>query len=211
MRLILVGAPGAGKGTQAARLVARYGIPHLSTGDMFRAAIQGGTELGRRADAFIRRGDLVPDDVTIAMVRARIGEADGGQGFLLDGFPRTLPQAQDLDVALTAANAELDAVVVIDIPDDIIVERITGRRMDGQTGAIYHVKFNPPPADVPATRLVQRKDDTEEAARARLVKFHSETAPVVPYYDARGLLVRVDGDAAPDVVTQRIFAALDAR
>lgn len=207
MRLILVGPPGAGKGTQAARLVDTYKIPHISTGDMLRAAVTEGTALGQQADAFMKAGDLVPDEVVIGMVVERIAKPDCAAGFMLDGFPRTKPQAAALDVALTAADVSLDAVVLIEVPDELIVERITGRRSDPETGAIYHLKFSPPPADV-QDRLVQRKDDTEEACVARLKKYHSETAPIVPFYEAKGLLQRVDGVGAPDAVTKRMQAAL---
>lgn len=207
MRMILIGPPGAGKGTQAARLVEEYAIPHLSTGDMLRAAVKAGTEMGRQADTFMKRGDLVPDAVVIGMAIERIGQPDCANGFMLDGFPRTLAQAEALDAALAGAGVTLDAVVLIEVPDELIVERITGRRSDPDTGAIYHLKFNPPPAEV-AGRVVQRKDDTEEACVARLTKYHAETAPVVPYYEAQGLVRRIDGNAPPHVVTDRIQAAL---
>lgn len=209
MRMILIGAPGAGKGTQAARLVERYRIPHISTGDMLRAAVAEGTELGKQADTVMKRGDLVSDVLVIGMLLERISREDCAEGFMLDGFPRTRAQAESLDQALSAAGKTLDAVLLIDVPDEVIVGRITGRRSDPETGAIYHLQFNPPPADI-APRLVQRKDDTEEAARARLVKYHSETAPVVPYYDQKGILLRVDGLGAPAEVTARVMAALDA-
>lgn len=207
MRMILVGPPGAGKGTQAARLVDRLGIPHISTGDMLRAAVKAGTELGRKADGYMKAGALVPDEVVIGMAVERIGQPDAAQGFMLDGFPRTQAQAAALDEALTAAGVALDRVVLIEVDDSLIVERITGRRTDPVTKAIYHLKFNPPPAEA-ADRLVQRKDDTEEACRARLVKYHSETAPIVPYYESQQLLVRVDGVGTPDEVTARIDGAL---
>lgn len=207
MRMILVGPPGAGKGTQAARLVGRFAIPHISTGDMLRAAVKAGTEMGKQADTFMSAGQLVPDEVVIGMVVDRIAEPDAVDGFMLDGFPRTQPQAAALDVALNAAKVALDVVLLIEVPDDLIVGRITGRRMDPETGDIYHVEFKPPPADV-AARVVQRKDDTETACRKRLSKYHSETAPIVPYYRERGLLRSVDGNAAPDVVTARIEAVL---
>lgn len=210
MRLILIGAPGAGKGTQAARLVERFGVPHISTGDMLRAAVAEGTELGQQADVLMKRGDLVPDGLVIGMLLERIGRPDCANGFLLDGFPRTRAQAEALDEALGTNGKSLDAVVLIDVPDDVIVSRITGRRSDPQTGRIYHMEFDPPPADV-LPRLVQRKDDTEEAAQARLRKYHAETAPVVPFYDQKGLLVRVDGLGAPRVVTERLMSALQTR
>jgi adenylate kinase len=207
MRMILVGPPGAGKGTQAARLVGRFDIPHISTGDMLRAAVKSGSELGKQADACMSAGQLVPDEVVIGMVVERIAEPDAVGGFMLDGFPRTHPQAAALDTALKQAAVGLDVVLLIEVPDDLIVGRITGRRMDPITGDIYHVQFKPPPADV-ASRCIQRKDDTEEACRKRLSKYHSETAPIVPYYRAQGLLRSVDGNAAPDDVTAGIETVL---
>jgi len=207
MRLILVGPPGAGKGTQAARLVDTYKIPHISTGDMLRAAVKAGTELGKQADGFMKSGQLVPDEVVIGMVIERIAEADCAEGFMLDGFPRTRPQAEALATALEKANVALDAVVLIEVPDELIEERIVHRRSDPETGTIYHLKFNPPPAEV-ADRIVQRKDDTEEACRKRLEKYHAETAPIVPFYGEAGLLKRVDGVGKPDEVELRIKAAL---
>ena len=205
--MILIGPPGAGKGTQAQRLVQQYSIPHISSGDMLRAAVAEGTELGKQADGYMKAGQLVPDDVVIGMVIERIGKPDAAGGFMLDGFPRTRPQAEALDAALERAGVALDRVLLIEVPDGLIVERIVGRRSDPQTGAIYHLKFNPPPPEL-AGRLVQRKDDTEEACRARLDKYHSETAPIVPFYEQKGVLVRVNGEGAPDQVTRRIVDAL---
>lgn len=207
MRMILVGPPGAGKGTQAARLLDTYKIPHISTGDMLRAAKKAGTELGRKAAAFMDGGNLVPDEVVIGLVIDRIAEADCRDGFMLDGFPRTRPQAEALDEALVQAKVSLDVVLVIEVPDDLIVERITGRRSDPVTGTIYHLQFNPPPANI-ADRLVHRADDTEEACVARLKKYHSETAPIIPFYESKSLVRHVDGNAAPDVVTDRIKSVL---
>jgi len=209
MRMILVGPPGAGKGTQAAFLVGHFSIPHISTGDMLRAAVAEGTELGREADACMRRGDLVPDDVVIGMVIERIGKPDANDGFMLDGFPRTRPQAEALDIAMKENDIALDAVVLIEVPDDQIVDRITGRRTDPDTGTIYHLTFNPPPAEI-ADRLVHRKDDTEEACRARLQKYHGETAPIIPFYEERDLIRRVDGVGAMADISQRIMNALRA-
>jgi adenylate kinase len=205
--MILIGPPGAGKGTQAQRLVEKFRIPHISSGDMLRAAVAEGTDLGKQADGFMKAGQLVPDDVVIGMVIERIGKPDAADGFMLDGFPRTRPQAEALDAALAKAAQALDRVLLLEVPDGLIVERIVGRRSDPVTGAIYHLKFNPPPPEI-ADRLVQRKDDTEEACRARLDKYHSETAPIVPFYEQKGILVRVDGDGAPDQVTRRIVDAL---
>ncbi len=207
MRMILVGPPGAGKGTQAARLLDAHRIPHISTGDMLRAAVAKGTELGKQADGFMKAGQLVPDDVVIGMVLERISEDDCSTGFMLDGFPRTRPQAAALATALDSAQVALDVVLLLEVRDELIVDRITGRRMDPETKRIYHVTFDPPPADV-AGRVVQRKDDTEEACKARLAKYHSETAPIVPFYEELGILKRVDGVGKPDEVTKRIQTAL---
>jgi len=155
----------------------------------------------------MKRGALVPDDLVIAMVIERIAEPDCKIGFMLDGFPRTKLQAEALNKALTKAGRELNAVVLIEVPDGQIVERITGRRNDPATGEIYHVKFKPAPPEV-AGRLVQREDDNEEACRARLEKYHSETAPIIPFYDKQGILLRVDGVGSPDEIGERIAAAL---
>jgi adenylate kinase len=209
MRMILIGPPGAGKGTQALRLVDRYQIPHISSGDMLRSAVQEGTDLGKRADDYMKRGALVPDDLVIAMVIERIGKDDCAKGFMLDGFPRTRPQAEALDQAMDRAGVALDAVVLIKVPDELIVERITGRRSDPDTGAIYHLTFSPPPDQATRDRLVQRKDDTEEACKARLEKYHSETAPIIPFYRDKGLLREVEGVGSPDEVTERVAKALN--
>jgi len=207
MRMIFIGPPGAGKGTQAARLVERLAIPHISTGDMFRAAVKAGTPLGKQAKACMDKGELVPDEVTIGLVKERIAQEDAKEGFMLDGFPRTLPQAEALDAALAEAGVTLDAVVLLEVPDDLIVERIVGRRSDPVTGAIYHLTFNPPPAEI-VDRLKHRADDTEEACRARLAVYHRQTAPIIPFYEAKGLLRRVDGVGSADEVTERIREAL---
>ena len=204
MRMILVGPPGAGKGTQAAVLMDKFQIPHISTGDMLRSAVARGTDLGKKADEFMKSGQLVPDELVIAMVIERIAHKDCLNGFMLDGFPRTRRQAEALATALDQAGTTLDLVILIEVPDHLILERITGRRSDPETGDIYHIKFKPAPANI-ADRLVQRKDDTEEACRKRLEKYHSETAPIVPFYQQMGLLRRVDGDAPPAEVTQRIL------
>lgn len=209
MRIIFIGPPGAGKGTQAARIVERYGIPHISTGDMLRAAVKAGTELGNTAKRYMNEGKLVPDDVIIGLVRERIAQGDASEGFLLDGFPRTIPQAEALGMALRADDVELDAVLLLEVPDALIVERITGRRQDPETGEIYHIRFNPPPDDI-ADRVVQRDDDTVEAVKQRLEAYHRQTAPLVPFYQDRDLLIRVDGVGTPDEVTERIVEELEA-
>lgn len=207
MRMILIGPPGAGKGTQAQNLVTTFGIPHISSGDMLREAVRNGTELGKQADGFMKRGALVPDEVVIGMVLERIQRSDCAGGFMLDGFPRTRPQAEALDRALADAGVHLDAVVLIEVPDALILERVTGRRSDPETGAIYHMTYNPPPADVLA-RVVHRGDDTEVACAARLQKYHADTTPVIPFYEQKGVLRRIDGVGAPDEVLARIVAAL---
>jgi adenylate kinase len=207
MRIIFIGPPGAGKGTQATKIVERFQIPHISTGDMFRAAVTAGTPLGRQADEYMKAGKLVPDEVTIGLVRERIAQGDASKGFLLDGFPRTVPQAEALGRALDEDGLRLDAVLLLEVPDELIVQRITGRRSDPETGAIYHIEFNPPPAEV-ADRVTQRKDDTEEAVIARLNAYHAQTAPLVPFYDAKSVLVRVDGVGTPADIGERIATRL---
>lgn len=207
MRMIFIGPPGAGKGTQAARLVDHYQIPHISTGDMFRAAVKEGTPMGQEADRYMKAGQLVPDEVVIGLVRERLAQPDTQVGFMLDGFPRTRPQAEALAEALDKDGVKLDVVLLLEVPDELIVERIVGRRTDPETGVIYHLTFNPPPAEL-LGRLNHRKDDTEEAVRQRLEAYHSMTAPIVPYYESAGLLKRVNGVGAPDDVTSSIQAAL---
>ena len=208
MRMILVGPPGAGKGTQAARLVDLFRIPHISSGDMFRAEVKEGTELGKQLKHFMDLGGLVPDDVTIPIVLRRITQPDTARGFMLDGFPRTRPQAEALDVAMKNAGVNLDAVVLIEVPDQLLEERAVLRRSDPETGKIYHLKYNPPPADI-VDRLVHRSDDTTEAVTKRVNKYHSETAPIIPYYLEKGILKRVDGVGDPDAITERIKAVLN--
>jgi adenylate kinase len=217
MRLILLGPPGAGKGTQAAKICARYGIPQISTGDMLRAAIRAGTELGMAAKKVMDAGGLVSDDLIIAMVKERIAQPDCEKGFLFDGFPRTIPQAD----AMKAAGVMLDAVVEIDVPEQDIVERMSGRRAHLPSGRTYHVKFNPPKVegvdDVTGEPLVQRDDDREETVRKRLAVYQSQTRPLVDYYSAwaaRGeagapRYRRVAGVGAVDDITAQIFGALE--
>jgi adenylate kinase len=191
-------------------LVDKFHITHISSGDMLRAAVKEGTDLGKQADGFMKAGQLVPDDLVIAMIIERIAKPDCANGFMLDGFPRTRPQAEALDANLNNAGVALDVVLLIEVPDELILERITGRRSDPETGEIYHIKFMPPPADI-AGRVIQRKDDTAEACTARLEKYHSETAPIVPFYDGQGILKTVDGNAAPEEVTNRILQVLGAK
>lgn len=183
MRIILLGAPGAGKGTQAQFISERFGIPQISTGDMLRAARKAGTALGKEADRYMSAGELVPDDLIIALVKERITEADCAQGFLLDGFPRTIPQAQ----ALEDAGVEIDHVLEIDVADEEIVKRLSGRRVHEGSGRVYHVEFNPPQRegvdDVTGEALVQRADDEEDTVRKRLEVYHEQTRPLVQFYE----------------------------
>ena len=174
---------------------------------MLRAAVKEGTQLGLDADRYMKAGQLVPDDVVIGMILERIAKADCATGFMLDGFPRTRPQAEALDAAMLKANVALDAVVLIEVADALLEERAVGRRTDPQTGTIYHLKYNPPPDDIVA-RLVHRKDDTVEAISHRVAKYHSDTKPILPFYEAKGILKHVDGVGSPDEITARIVAAL---
>lgn len=205
MRMILVGPPGAGKGTQAKRLVDKLGIPQISTGDMLREARAAGTELGKKAGELMDKGLLVPDEVVIGLVEERIAKPDAARGFILDGFPRTRPQAEALSAALGSSGVKLDAVVQIDVEDAVIERRITGRRSCKATGRIYHTEFDPPPADVEVT---QRSDDTAEAVKARLEKYHRDTAPIIPYYSEMGLLKVVNGLQSPDDVSRDVLNVL---
>jgi adenylate kinase len=219
MRLILLGGPGAGKGTQAAFITQRYGIPQISTGDMLRAAAKAGTAVGVAAKLVMDRGDLVSDDIIIGLVKERITAPDCRAGFLFDGFPRTIPQAQ----AMRQARVDLDHVVEIQVPDAVIIERMSGRRVHIGSGRTYHVRFNPPRVagkdDATGEDLVQREDDQEDKVRNRLVKYHGETEPLVDYYrkwsqtgDPRApRLHTVDGIGSVDQVRNRIFEALDGK
>ena len=208
MRMIFIGPPGAGKGTQAARLVKRHDIPHISTGDMFREAVREGTPMGQEAERYMNQGQLVPDEVVIGLVRERLSKSDCQErGFMLDGFPRTVPQAEALSVALAEDGLNLDVVLLLEVPDELIVQRIVGRRSDPETGEIYHLEFSPPPAEI-VDRLVHRKDDTEDAVRTRLSAYHNQTAPIIPFYESAQVLKRVDGVGTPDEVTERLVGAL---
>ncbi|MGV3344821.1 adenylate kinase [Enterobacteriaceae bacterium LUAb1] len=182
MRIILLGAPGAGKGTQAQFIMEKYGIPQISTGDMLRAAVKAGSELGKQAKALMDAGKLVTDELVIALVKERISQSDCHKGFLLDGFPRTIPQAD----AMKAAGINVDNVLEFAVPDALIVERIIGRRVHAASGRVYHVKFNPPKHegkdDITGEVLTIRKDDQEETVRKRLVEYHQLTAPLITYY-----------------------------
>ena len=216
MRLILLGAPGAGKGTQAAFIIEKFGIPQISTGDMLRAAIKAGAPLGLAAKKFMDAGALVPDDVIIGLVKERIKQPDAAKGFLFDGFPRTIPQAD----AMKSAGVMLDYVIEIDVDDAEIVKRLSGRRVHPASGRTYHLIFNPPKIagkdDLTGEDLVQRADDTEETVKKRLEVYHSQTKPLVAYYSiwaksgAPGApkYVKVAGVGSMESIRDRIFASL---
>lgn len=212
MRLVMFGAPGAGKGTQAKRLSERLGVPHISTGDMLRENIEQGTELGRTAKAYMDRGELVPDSIINDMVRIRIGESDCERGFILDGYPRTIPQAEALDRMLDDVGIELDAVFDLEVPDEEIVRRLSGRRVCKRCGASYHVVFNPPEqpgvCNVCGGKLYQREDDTEEAVLNRIAVYKRKTKPLLEYYARQGLLRTVDGTGSIDEIFGRLLALL---
>ncbi|MBI5717394.1 MAG: adenylate kinase [Burkholderiales bacterium] len=218
MRLILLGAPGAGKGTQATFICQRFGIPQISTGDMLRAAVKAGTPLGLAAKKVMDSGALVSDDIIIGLVQERLQQPDCAKGFLFDGFPRTIPQAE----AMKSAGVKLDCVLEIDVPDAAIIERMSGRRSHLPSGRTYHVKFNPPKAegrdDITGEPLVQREDDKEETVRKRLEVYQKQTRPLVDYYSqwaARGepgapRYARVAGTGTVEEITARVLAALGA-
>jgi adenylate kinase len=206
VRLILLGAPASGKGTQAAVLCEKFGVPKISTGDMLRAATQAGTELGKQAAALMNEGKLVPDSVVIALVEERVSLPDAKNGFILDGFPRTVPQADALAELLTGLGTPLDKVVQIDVSRDLLEERATLRRTDKRTGHIYHLKYSPPPLDAV---LEHRADDQPETVKKRLDQYDAMTAALLPHYEKLGLLRRVDGVGSPKEITTRILAALD--
>ncbi|MDE6047017.1 MAG: adenylate kinase [Anaeroplasmataceae bacterium] len=214
MKLLIMGRPGAGKGTQAANIKEYYHIPHISTGDMFRAAIKNQTKLGLTAKEYMDKGALVPDEVTIGIVKERLLEDDCKKGFLLDGFPRTIAQAESLESFLKENGIVLDAVLDVDVPAEILVRRMVGRRVCKGCGATYHVEFNAPKqegiCDVCGTKLIQRNDDTLETAENRLNVYDKQTAPLLQFYKERNLLKTVDGNQALDKVFEDIKAVLGA-
>ena len=213
MNLILLGPPGAGKGTQAQRLQDELGLRQLSTGDMLRAAVKSGSELGQKAKGIMERGELVPDDLIINMIDQRISQPDCKTGFILDGFPRTVGQAQALDSMLAKRGLKLDAVVEMQVDEKILTDRVTGRFSCAKCGAGYHDTFKPTAkagvCDVcGSTEFVRRKDDNAETVKARLKAYREQTAPILPYYKKKGLLQRVDGMADPDAVTRELEGVL---
>lgn len=212
-RIILMGPPGGGKGTQARLLQDEFGIVQLSTGDMLRAAVKAGTEIGLKAKAVMEAGQLVSDDLMVGVIKARIAEPDCANGFILDGFPRTIPQAEALDTMLADMNMGLDAVIEVRVPDEMIVERITGRYSCAKCGAGYHDKFQKPKVEgvcdvCGSTEFIRRKDDTAETVETRLEAYHRQTAPLLPYYEERGLLKTIDGAAPIDDVTRQLVDAV---
>lgn len=213
MNIILMGLPGAGKGTQASEIIKKYPIPHISTGDMFRAAIKNNTELGQRAKSFMDNGELVPDEVTIGIVRERLLEEDAKRGFLLDGFPRTVEQAEALNEMLAEAGRKIEAVVNIDVQEDELMNRLTGRRICETCGTTYHLVFNPPKVegicDIDGGKLYQRADDNPETVRTRLDVNIKQTKPLIDFYSNQGVLFNVDGSKDIKEVTADVEKVLN--
>ncbi|MFL5892127.1 MAG: adenylate kinase [Solirubrobacterales bacterium] len=211
LNLILLGPPGAGKGTQAERLVEDFDLPYYATGDILRAAVREGTDLGNAAKEYMDRGDLVPDEVMVGLIAERVASGEAADGFILDGFPRTIAQAEALDSKLTELGRGLTAVLLIDVSDEEVVRRLSGRRLC-PNGHVFHMEFDPPKedgvCDVCGEQLEIRDDDKPEVVRHRLGTYHDKTEPLVAYYEERGILNRVDGKPAPDEVGNRINALL---
>lgn len=212
MRIVLLGAPGAGKGTQAKTISEKLAIPHISTGDIFRFNIKGNTPLGIKAKAYIDKGELVPDELTVEIVKDRLGNSDCEKGFILDGFPRTIPQAEFLDQVLIQMNIELDVTLLIDVKDEDIIERLSGRRVCTNCGATYHVVFNPTKAegicDVCNSSVIQRADDAYETVLSRLETYHKQTQPLIKYYEKAGKLLVAKGAGEVEETTSRVMKVL---
>lgn len=212
LNLILLGPPGAGKGTQAERIREDFDVAYVATGDILRQAVSGGTPLGEQARRYMDAGELVPDEVIIGVIAERLHSEDARDGFLLDGFPRTIAQAEALEEALRATGRELTGVLLIDAPDEEIVRRLSGRRVGPVSGRVYHVEFDPPQVegkdDVDGADLVQRDDDRPETVRKRLDVYHSQTAPLVAYYEERGLLHHIDATGTPAEVHEHVRATI---
>ncbi|GAF22607.1 MULTISPECIES: adenylate kinase [Shouchella] len=212
MNLILMGLPGAGKGTQAEKIVEHYGLPHISTGDMFRAAMKNETELGLKAKSYMDAGGLVPDEVTIGIVKDRLSQKDCENGFLLDGFPRTIAQAEGLEEILTSLGKELDYVLNIHVPEDLLIERLTGRRVSPTSGKTYHLLYNPPKVegkcDVDGSELIQRDDDKPETVKKRLEVNQQQAQPLIDFYESKGYLKHIDGNRDIEDVYKDIDALL---
>jgi len=214
VNIIMLGPPGAGKGTQAKMLVERLGIPQISTGDMLREAVKEGTELGKKAKEFMDAGKLVPDEVVIGIVKERLAQPDCEKGFILDGFPRTIPQAEALDKVLEELGKKIDYVINVAVPNEELITRLTGRRTCRQCGAMYHVVFNPPKeegkCDKCGGELYQRDDDKEETIRQRLEVYEAQTAPLIDYYGKKGVLYNIDGTGSIEEIFQGILKVLGA-
>ena len=212
MNIMLFGAPGAGKGTQAKFLIEKYGIPQISTGDILRAAVKAQTPMGLEAKKAMDEGRLVTDEIIIGIIKDRLAEKDCENGFILDGFPRTLPQAEALEVLMKEMKISLDRVISLNVPDELIVGRITGRRVCPKCGASFHMEFNPPKVegicDYCGDKLVQRKDDTAETVVNRLTSYHAQTAPLFDFYTTRGIMAEVDGTKDVSDVKEDIFKIL---
>ncbi len=212
LNLVLLGPPGSGKGTQGERLQEDFRLPYYATGDILRAGVREGTDLGSKAKEYMDRGDLVPDEVMVGLIAERVGSAETGDGFILDGFPRTTGQAEALDAKMDELGRQITAALLIDVSNDEVVRRLSGRRVCVKEGHIFHVEFDPPKnegvCDVCGARLEIRDDDQPEVVRNRLAQYHEKTEPLVAYYDEKGILRRVDGALAPDEVNDRIRALL---
>ena len=197
MKIIMLGAPGAGKGTQAKKIAAQYSIPHISTGDIFRANIKNNTELGQKAKTYMDKGELVPDSLVVDLIMDRFKEADCANGYVLDGFPRTIPQAEALDNALKANGEKVDFAINVEVPDENIINRMSGRRACVGCGATYHIKYNPTKdegvCDACGEKLILRDDDKPETVKNRLSVYHEQTQPLIDYYNKAGVLAEVDG------------------
>jgi len=215
MRLVLLGAPGAGKGTQAKKLIERYSIPQISTGDILRKAVQDGTPLGKEAKSYMDRGELVPDSVVIGIIKERLKEDDCKKGYILDGFPRNVAQAKALDEMLSSLNSPLDYAISIDVPFDELMKRLTGRRTCKSCGQMYNIYFSPPKnngiCDKCGGDLYQRDDDKEETIRKRLEVYEAQTAPVIGYYREKGILKSVPGTGEIDDIFNKIISILEKR
>ena len=212
MKIIMLGAPGAGKGTQAKKIAAEYKIPHISTGDIFRANIKNNTELGQKAKAYMDKGELVPDELTLDLIMDRFKQPDCENGYVLDGFPRTIPQAEALDAALTAKGEAVDFAINVEVPDENIINRMSGRRSCKDCGAIFHVQYNPPKkencCDVCGGELILRDDDKAETVKKRLDVYHEQTAPLIAHYKEAGSLHEIDGTQDIKVVFEEIKSIL---
>jgi adenylate kinase len=215
MNIIFLGPPGAGKGTQAKILVEKYGIPQISTGDMLREHVAKGTELGLKAKEYMEKGQLVPDEIILSMVKERLSQPDAQKGFILDGFPRTVAQAEALDKMLEEMGRKIEFVLALIVPDDELVTRLTGRRTCKNCGMMYHIKFKPPKVegkcDVCGGELYQRPDDNEETVRNRLKVYHESTAPLIEYYKNKGVLFEIDGTKSIEEITQEIINILEKK